>query len=198
MKALKTTSVTRWLVRTFPPTTAASAAGLSREPSGMWTVMGFMQPCPATESMRRHTGSQQSAGVHRWQLNRRAAAQEPHACAPVWLNPMEAVQESHLVQRDLLADHAAQRVDDGAVGHGGRRVGVAKHLRPSAREIKGRAPITSVHSDGQLDGGACTCGRPRLSVPVPSRCSAELSTSRTIIHLIFCVYCALARQPLSL
>eukprot|EP00955_Chlamydomonas_euryale_P069168 360341-Chlamydomonas_euryale.AAC.12 len=44
-KAFRTTSVTRWLVSTLPPTTAASGLGLSRQPVGILTVMGARQPC---------------------------------------------------------------------------------------------------------------------------------------------------------
>jgi hypothetical protein len=43
-KALSTTSVTRWLVSTLPPTTAASGLGLSRHCGGMTTLMGARQP----------------------------------------------------------------------------------------------------------------------------------------------------------
>lgn len=45
LKALRTTSVTRWLVRTLPPTTAAFGEGHRIEPSGMRMVIGFKQPC---------------------------------------------------------------------------------------------------------------------------------------------------------
>ena len=50
VKALRVTSVTRWLVSTLPPTTAASAEGLSRQPLGIRTVMGFMHPCSHTHT----------------------------------------------------------------------------------------------------------------------------------------------------
>ncbi len=43
-KARNTTSVIRWLVRTFPPTTAAVSEGSNIEPSGMITLTGFRQP----------------------------------------------------------------------------------------------------------------------------------------------------------
>ena len=45
LKALKMTSVTRWLVSTLPPTTAAWSLGLSRVPGGMVMVTGARQPC---------------------------------------------------------------------------------------------------------------------------------------------------------
>jgi len=45
LKALRTTSVTRWLVSTLPPTTAAVGEGLRMVSGGMRTVMGFKQPC---------------------------------------------------------------------------------------------------------------------------------------------------------
>ncbi len=43
-KALSTTSVTLWLVKTLPPTTAAPGPGHSRECGGMRMSMGFRQP----------------------------------------------------------------------------------------------------------------------------------------------------------
>ena len=39
------TSVTRWLVSTLPPTTAASADGLKIVFGGIFTVTGFKHPC---------------------------------------------------------------------------------------------------------------------------------------------------------
>ena len=41
---LRTTSVTRWEVRTLPPTTAACSDGRRRQPGGMRMVMGVRQP----------------------------------------------------------------------------------------------------------------------------------------------------------
>jgi len=80
--------------------------------------------------------------------------------APPWRPPAHCVRR-HLVQRDLLADHAAQRVDDGAVRDGRRRVGVAKHLGPRARKVEDRAAVPAVHGDCQPDGGACDAGHAR-------------------------------------
>lgn len=45
LKALRMTSVTRWLVSTLPPTTAASGDGLRIVLGGILTVTGFRQPC---------------------------------------------------------------------------------------------------------------------------------------------------------
>ena len=45
LKALRITSVTRWLVSTLPPTTAASGDGLRIVLGGILTVTGFRQPC---------------------------------------------------------------------------------------------------------------------------------------------------------
>ena len=45
LKALRMTSVTRWLVSTLPPTTAASADGLKMVFGGIFTVTGFKHPC---------------------------------------------------------------------------------------------------------------------------------------------------------
>ena len=53
LKALKMMSVTRWLVRTLPPTTAASSLGLSKQPGGIVMVTGARQPCKPALSMRR-------------------------------------------------------------------------------------------------------------------------------------------------
>ena len=47
------TSVTRWLVSTLPPTTAASSLGLSRQPAGIVMVTGERQPCKTAFSTRR-------------------------------------------------------------------------------------------------------------------------------------------------
>lgn len=43
-KARKITSVTRWLVSTLPPTTAAWPEGDRKDPLGMITVIGARQP----------------------------------------------------------------------------------------------------------------------------------------------------------
>ena len=44
LKALRTTSVTRWLVKTFPPTTAASGVGDRMDAAGILIVTGAKQP----------------------------------------------------------------------------------------------------------------------------------------------------------
>ena len=52
LKAFSTTSVTRWLVSTFPPTTAASPEGRSMVLSGILMVTGFRQPCKTVNHNR--------------------------------------------------------------------------------------------------------------------------------------------------
>jgi len=44
-KALSTTSVTRWLVSTLPPTTAASGVGARMDGVGMSILTGARHPC---------------------------------------------------------------------------------------------------------------------------------------------------------
>ena len=44
-KALNKTSTIRWLVNTFPPTTAAVSEGLRIVPSGILRDIGLRQPC---------------------------------------------------------------------------------------------------------------------------------------------------------
>ena len=44
-KARSTTSVTRWLVSTLPPTTAASGVGARMDGAGMSILTGVKQPC---------------------------------------------------------------------------------------------------------------------------------------------------------
>ncbi len=47
-KALSTTSVTRWLVSTLPPTTAASGVGARMDGVGMSILTGAKHPCSLT------------------------------------------------------------------------------------------------------------------------------------------------------
>lgn len=60
LKAFSTTSVTRWLVSTFPPTTAASGEGDSRQPVGAQPnqpFFSFFMSCSrGLESQQSKTG----------------------------------------------------------------------------------------------------------------------------------------------
>jgi hypothetical protein len=44
LKTFRTKSVTRYEVKTLPPTTAAFPEGFKKHPSGIWQVIGFKQP----------------------------------------------------------------------------------------------------------------------------------------------------------
>ena len=52
-----------------------------------------------------------------------------------------------LIQRNVLVDHAAQGVDDGAVRHSRRRICVAMHLWPSAGKVKDGCSPSAVYCD---------------------------------------------------
>ena len=68
LKALRTTSVTRWLVSTFPPTTAAVGAGLRMVLGGMRTVIGFRQPCAHSDRGLHSILANLPAGSIQWVL----------------------------------------------------------------------------------------------------------------------------------
>mmetsp|Transcript_28908 Transcript_28908/g.94113 ORF Transcript_28908/g.94113 Transcript_28908/m.94113 type:complete len:805 (-) Transcript_28908:45-2459(-) len=60
--------------------------------------------------------------------------------------------EAALVERNVLPRQAPQHVDDRREGDGRGGVGVAQHLRPSAREVHHGAAGASVDGHGELDG----------------------------------------------
>mmetsp|Transcript_21808 Transcript_21808/g.51219 ORF Transcript_21808/g.51219 Transcript_21808/m.51219 type:complete len:337 (-) Transcript_21808:1694-2704(-) len=59
--------------------------------------------------------------------------------------------QAPLVQRDVLLDHAAQRVDDGAGRYRRRCVAVAPHLRPRASKVKVRRSVSAVNVHVKAD-----------------------------------------------
>ena len=63
------------------------------------------------------------------------------------------VRSTRLVERDVVGDHAAQRVDDGRVRHRRGRVGVAEHL--GARACNGASAYIACTAVTQsYDGGS--------------------------------------------
>ncbi len=78
-----------------------------------------------------------------------------------------------LVQRNVLVHHAPQGVDDGAVGHGGRGVGVAVHLRTGAGKVEHSRAIAAVYCHRKLQRRAAisagaTWAGVRSVLPQPS------------------------------
>mmetsp|Transcript_19855 Transcript_19855/g.51807 ORF Transcript_19855/g.51807 Transcript_19855/m.51807 type:complete len:618 (-) Transcript_19855:431-2284(-) len=63
-------------------------------------------------------------------------------------------RQATLVQRDVARDHAAEAVDDGGEGDGGRRVAVAVHLRAGPGEVEHGCLPRPVDRDPQHDGRA--------------------------------------------
>lgn len=54
------------------------------------------------------------------------------------------LRTAHLIERDVLVHHAAQRVDDSAVRDSRRRICVAEDFRSGALKVKHRAAILPV------------------------------------------------------